>query len=653
MAASGDSLESWLNKATDPSNRQEDWECITGFCDQINKELEGPQIAARLLVHKVHSPQEWEALQALMVLEACMKNCGQRFQNEVGKFRFLNELIKVISPKYLGDKVSVKLKSKVIEMIYGWTIYLPEETKICEAYQMLKSQGIVLADPEISLDAKFVPPSPSQQPKSPVFDDEHKSRVRATVLNNFTPGMFEHGISALSSPSSSVSFYPYDIKFTPIFPLSSKPGDILQANDDLTSIINSCKEIVESQSINGVTKTPSAVKRGTSCTPRTESLIDLTTDVDISAFSQLREKDSTSNVISHVDLLCGTAVAVPSPASSDKVPASFSLLDEELLTLDSPGTVATESVLPTSINKSLQPFQNYNQDMDLLDTTAKIRPADPMSNLALGLATPLSSSSTLQTRIGPVQSASVPVDSPWSATAVTFPQSFADAQLSPLAPSLLDQSQQNLALLDLGGNKSIPGVHFDNTKAKHGSLCSPANLLHQEAVPVTLGCPPARSLSNNNQTSLNGLDETSLADLFVPLHAVKPSKICPVTAYDRGGVRLLLHFASDCPPGRSDVLVIVASMLNTSPLPVKDIVLQAAVPKTMKVKLQPPSGTHLAPFNPILPPAVITQVVLLANPHKEKVRMRYKLTFTLDEQPYTDVGEVNEFPLPDRLGRGL
>lgn len=35
----------------------------------------------------------------LQVLEACMKNCGRRFHNEVGKFRFLNELIKVISPK--------------------------------------------------------------------------------------------------------------------------------------------------------------------------------------------------------------------------------------------------------------------------------------------------------------------------------------------------------------------------------------------------------------------------------------------------------------------------------------------------------------------------------------------------------------------------
>ena len=33
------------------------------------------------------------------VLEACMKNCGRRFHSEVGKFKFLNELIKVVSPK--------------------------------------------------------------------------------------------------------------------------------------------------------------------------------------------------------------------------------------------------------------------------------------------------------------------------------------------------------------------------------------------------------------------------------------------------------------------------------------------------------------------------------------------------------------------------
>lgn len=57
----------------------------------------------------------------------------------------------------------------------------------------------------------------------------------------------------------------------------------------------------------------------------------------------------------------------------------------------------------------------------------------------------------------------------------------------------------------------------------------------------------------------------------------------PVTAYDKNGFRILLHFARECPPGRSDVLVVVVSMLNTAPLPVRNIVLQAAVPKV---------GTH-------------------------------------------------------------
>lgn len=35
----------------------------------------------------------------LQVLETCVNNCGDRFHSEMAKFRFLNELIKVLSPK--------------------------------------------------------------------------------------------------------------------------------------------------------------------------------------------------------------------------------------------------------------------------------------------------------------------------------------------------------------------------------------------------------------------------------------------------------------------------------------------------------------------------------------------------------------------------
>nr|XP_025038345.1 ADP-ribosylation factor-binding protein GGA1-like [Pelodiscus sinensis] len=36
-----DALESRINKATNPLNKDLDWDSINAFCDQLNKELEG------------------------------------------------------------------------------------------------------------------------------------------------------------------------------------------------------------------------------------------------------------------------------------------------------------------------------------------------------------------------------------------------------------------------------------------------------------------------------------------------------------------------------------------------------------------------------------------------------------------------------------
>ena len=55
------------DRATNPANRDENWDSIVAFCDQVNKELEGPQIAVRLIAHKIQSPQEREALHTLTV----------------------------------------------------------------------------------------------------------------------------------------------------------------------------------------------------------------------------------------------------------------------------------------------------------------------------------------------------------------------------------------------------------------------------------------------------------------------------------------------------------------------------------------------------------------------------------------------------------
>uniref|UniRef100_A0AAY4CRI6 Golgi associated, gamma adaptin ear containing, ARF binding protein 3a n=1 Tax=Denticeps clupeoides TaxID=299321 RepID=A0AAY4CRI6_9TELE len=637
------------DKATNPSNRQEDWEYIIGFCDQINKELEGPQISVRLLAHKIQSPQEWEALQALTVLEACMKNCGRRFHNEVGKFRFLNELIKVVSPKYLGDRVSEKVKVKVIELLYSWSVALPDEAKIKEAYQMLKRQGIVTIDPDVPVDKTLIP-SPPARPKNPVFENEEKSKRLAELLKSKKPEDLQEAnrliknmvkedearmqkvtkrTCTLEEASNSVKLLnemlshfnreestqadrelikelhdDCDKLRRDVFKLATETedndnslGDILQASDDLSRVINSYKKIVEGQTINGDTPGSSASE----CTHdggASEILIDLASS-DVQAPSGAVAAD----LLMPSPLPCSLPTRLKqlsgqgsySVSSGDnaclnlgQTSTSLSLLDEELLSLGN--------------THSSQPSHSSEHESEI-ETLTKLPPFVPRLIL--------SSAVDSETDIAdPAPLFGMPATSTISAS-VTLPS--------------------------LG---MLPAPLCTSSAKVQVASATPGSPLFRSMSPT---------LSVNLESPARG-PEVSLANVFVPLDAIKPSKICPVTAYDKTGVRVLLHFATECPPGRSDVLVIVVSMLNTAPLPVRNVVLQAAVPKSMKVKLQPPSGADLPPFNPILPPGSITQVMLLANPLKEKVRLRYKLTFTLGEQLCTEVGEVDQFPPAEKWG---
>ncbi|KAM5274872.1 ADP-ribosylation factor-binding protein GGA3 isoform 2-T2 [Ctenodactylus gundi] len=633
--AEGESLESWLNKATNPSNRQEDWEYIIGFCDQINKELEGPQIAVRLLAHKIQSPQEWEAVQALTVLEACMKNCGRRFHNEVGKFRFLNELIKVVSPKYLGDRVSEKVKTKVIELLYSWTVALPEEAKIKDAYHMLKRQGIVHSDPPIPMDRTLIP-SPPPRPKNPVFDDEEKSKLLAKLLKSKNPDDLQEAnkliksmvkedearvqkatrrLHTLEEVNNNVRllhemllhysqecssegdrelmkelFDRCENKRRTLFKLASETedndnslGDILQASDNLSRVINSYKAIIEGQIINGEVTT--------STMPDSEGLTDPAPTAP--------PKESTGSSQWHL---------FQEQTNLDFFRPTTGSSEGPLLPPPAPASSAPQAPLPppfpAPVVQASAPAPNTVSFMfssGLMPATApKAEPVAPeMHSSALG-----------------------------------------DSTVNHL--DALDQLLQE-ARVTSGLVKPVSCFSSGTTTSPLLPASAPARPL----LPFSTGS--SSPLFQAQGSPLKG-SELSLASVHVPLESIKPSSALPVTAYDKNGFRILFHFAKECPPGRPDVLVVVVSMLNTAPLPVRSIVLQAAVPKSMKVKLQPPSGTELSPFSPIQPPAAITQVMLLANPMKEKVRLRYKLTFALGEQLSTEVGEVDQFPPVEQWG---
>ncbi|XP_026118796.1 ADP-ribosylation factor-binding protein GGA3a isoform X2 [Carassius auratus] len=688
----GESLESWLNKATNPSNRQEEWEYIIGFCDQINKELEGPQISVRLLAHKIQSPQDWESLQALTVLEACMKNCGRRFHNEVGKFRFLNELIKMVSPKYLGDRVSERVKTKVIELLYSWSVALPDEAKITEAYQMLKKQGIVTEDPVVPVDKTLVP---SPKPKNPVFDNEEKSKRLAELLKSKKPEDLQeanriiknmvkedealqqkvsHRVNTLEEVNNSVKllnemlshfksdestqedkellkdlYNDCDKLRTAVFRLATETddddsalGDILHASDDLSRVINSYKKIVEGQTI--MTDLPgSTASERTSDRNSSDILIDLN-DLDSGTPSPLKNvltspqppdslpvdllalTPSVGAQLSSSNTSSGSSSFQTSPPPS-QLPSSFSLLDDGLGSLGLTNLDSSKSAEKNTKEGQSNQWISSQTSKPVIDLLRSSAPLNPLISTA----------------------------PPASESASVFDNSLQQS-CKDLAMLDLDKTHSQSSYSSFGSRELRAGeenIHPALTTFSFPAGITPVPSALTSAKPQSFApdSPLFRSISPTLPTSQSPSgSDISLSSVFVPLEAIKPSKECPVTAYDKDGVRVLMHFATDPPPGRPDVLVVVVSMLNTAPLLVKNVVLQVAVPKSMKVKLQPPSGTEMAPFNPFMPPSSITQIMLLANPLKEKVRIRYKLTFTLGDRQVTESGEMDKFPPVERWG---
>ncbi|XP_054247144.1 ADP-ribosylation factor-binding protein GGA2 [Indicator indicator] len=621
--AGSEELELWLNKATDPGVPEENWEFIQQFCDRVNANTEGPSLALRLLAHKIQSPQEVEALHALTVLETCVNNCGERFHHAMAKFRFLNELIKVLSPKYYGTWSSEQVKSRVTAVLFSWTVWFPQEVKIQDAYQLLKKEGIVKEDPRLPEDKILPPPSP--RPQNSIFDtDEEKSKLLARLLksnnsedlqaaNCLIKSMVQeeqeksakvsrrvstirevsekvqcmgefleaHRTQELSRPEQEAlqTLLQHGEKLRPLlFRLASETvddeealGEVLQASEELTQALRHCRQLVPSQQNGG----------GGAST---------TSSADVPA-PQAAPRHTKSYTLIDFSELEGTCQCPTAQSGSRATTAHYSpacLLEEQLQALGLSDSPVAQKPPPDFGSAEAAAHNGYGAAPSAVQTLGQQEgweESSPEKSELQSLADQL-----------PPPSQTKPLS--WDLSAVNLP-----------LPALLDRSKA------------------DTSSSSLGCKLKPTASLH----PASHGA--------------------SLENLFVPLISITLSRICPLTVYDRNGFKAMLHFSRDPAPGRPDVLVMVLSMLSTAAQPIQDIVFQAAVPEPMKIKLQPASGSALPAFSPLLPPALLSQVLLLANPRKVPIRLRYQLAFTQGLQPFSEVGEVTSFPEAELWGR--
>ncbi|XP_071501663.1 ADP-ribosylation factor-binding protein GGA1-like [Diadema antillarum] len=746
-----ETLETLLNKATNPANREEDWEYIMSFCDKVNHELEGPLTACRILGHKIQSPQERESLQALTVLEACVKNCGEPFHRELGKFRFLNEMIKLISPKYLGNKTSEKVQKKTIELMYSWQKGLPQEQKVKEAYDMLKKQGLIKEDPTY-LDKDLFPAAPPK-PRMAEFEDEEKSKLLARLLKSKHPEdlqaanrliknmvkedqkrmekvsrrtnelescnnnvkllneMLAHYREGSTSPEEKElmkELYLTCERMRPsLFRLASDAdekddciADILETNDSVVKVMELYKEkFGDVSSTNSASATSANTLDGSKLIDfagtspvKQQSIPTLPKPPDPSQPSQAQDSAALlESQLSSLGLDNGqSANRVVQPTSSSDLDK---LLGPDPINVPQPQQQQQPQVPPTQTFNSLansQPipqltmptmFPNVQQQQLIMQQQQMAQMAPSMRPPAMGMMgmTPGFPMMQQQQQRVPMVTGQVTSVFPTQPTTVASSQNATSSSSSnskPATPAISSDAFADLESLGRGmikpkakeENASVtPATNSNSTPAASGddqllflggsppakapaiaAISTPPVQAAAPAANVTVATPVVATQSQQQQQPMpaaaSPASQTvlSLADVFVPLESIQPGSVAPVTAYEKNNVKTVFHFGKDSP--RPDIVVIVVSTMSTNTSPLKNLMFQAAVPKTMRVKLQPPSATDLPAYNPILPPSAITQVMLLANPNKDKIRLRFKMQYSLNDQPFTDLGEVDKIP---------
>ncbi|KAI5617732.1 ADP-ribosylation factor-binding protein GGA1, partial [Silurus asotus] len=514
-------------KATDPENSSERWDCMHEFCQHVNTHTNGPHIAMRLLAHKIQSPQEKEALQALTLLEVCMNNCGKRFHSEAAKFRFLNELIKVLSPKYLGVCSTEQVKQRVTEVLYSWTQWLKDEPKVQEAYSMLKKQGIVKKDPRLSTTVTMPPPSPRQEVS--VFDNEDTSKLLSQLLK------------------------------------SGRPEDLEMANTLIKSTLQEEQEKMDKES-----RRVSTIQEVKNCTSQLRLLLNQHHTQHTPEMQELYER-------------------------CDRLRSNLFRLASDTVNND----------------EALAEILHRNDELTHVMTLYREKTPKPQTETDTVLVSPVKSYHLIDFSVLGDDAPCGQVEQNTTLLQEEEQQKIHDSSRTPLSvKSYLDD------LLQLEDTENIM------------SETGQSDITHNASVfTMTDSELRSRSTASENQPiTSSGVHKprplSSLADINVSLDSIKPKS----------------------PPSHPDVAVIIISAVNTSPLPVSDFLFLAAVPKNMCVRLQAATGNSLPPFSPLLPPAALSQILLLSNPLRKPVRLRFRVTLTLGQERLQQDGDIEQFP---------
>ncbi|CAG9760535.1 unnamed protein product [Ceutorhynchus assimilis] len=213
------------------------------------------------------------------------------------------------------------------------------------------------------------------------------------------------------------------------------------------------------------------------------------------------------------------------------------------------------------------------------------------------------------------------------------PSSYSSVEPSKLSsvPPNNSNNQDLLDLLGLGPLSDNSAVN-DTTNNMAGFISDNNNLANNMAqsplAATVINSPNSNFLTDDLFTS------APIESTVVPAS----NSIPPMTAFDKDGLQIVFSF-DDVREHNGATVTISVTSSNNSVSPMTDFLFQAAVPRTFQIQMLPPSGTTLDPNG------VVTQVLKVTNPGQTALKMRIRISYTIDGNPVQEQTEVNNFPI--------
>ncbi|KAF6035374.1 AP1G1 [Bugula neritina] len=201
------------------------------------------------------------------------------------------------------------------------------------------------------------------------------------------------------------------------------------------------------------------------------------------------------------------------------------------------------------------------------------------------------------------------------------------------ATSSLGPSSSGGDILDLlGGTSSTSAPAMNSNPA----LNNPMDLLSSLGLGTAPTTTPTPNIMSAQPPSMMSYDFTGQGLLGDGTNG-EASSILSMEGYNKNG--LVINFDFSRQPGSTDLTVTMTAVYNGS-TEITDFVFQAAVPKSFRLDLQPPSGNKIAAFGM----GNVTQKMLIKNPNKQQLKLRLRLQYKLEGKTVSEIDDVKNIP---------